>query len=69
MTPKQALALSAKPSAPHKAPLFLGGKDSLSNLERTDLDVYLSLCAKLWNKVKDLPEGTPIGELIIGESE
>jgi hypothetical protein len=59
-----------KPIAPdecvgYKTPLFLGGEDNLDNMELTDLDVYLTLCAKLWNKVKDLPDGTPIGEISI----
>lgn len=48
--------------AGYKIPLFLGGKDELDNLELVDMDVYLELCCQLWNKVKDLPEGTRIGE-------
>lgn len=59
-----------RPIAPHecvgyKMPLFLAGEDELDNMELTDLDVYLTLCAQLWNKVKDLPDGTPIGEISI----
>lgn len=51
----------------YKTPLFLGGEDELDNMELTDLDVYPTLCAQLWNKVRDLPEGTPISEISIDD--
>lgn len=51
--------------AGYKVPLFLGGKDIVANLELTDMEVYLELTAQLWHKVKDLPEGTPIGEILL----
>jgi hypothetical protein len=51
--------------AGYKVPLFLGGKDNVANLQLTDMRAYLDLLAQLWNKVKDLPEGTPIGEVRI----
>lgn len=33
----------------YKIPLFLGGADTIDNLEVTDLDVYVSLCGQLRN--------------------
>lgn len=55
----------------YKVPLFLNGKDVLANLQKTDMKVYLELCAQLWNQVKDLPEGTPIDKIVLlpGEQE
>src|SRR5262249_49083215 len=53
----------------YKTPLFLGGEDELENMELTDLEVYLTLCTQLWNKVKDLPEGTPVGEISIDDED
>jgi len=44
----------------YKTPLFLGGEDNISNLEKCDLEVYWSINAQLIQKIKDLPEGTPI---------
>ena len=43
-----------------KIPLFLGGKDTLSNLETTDLEVYWELMGQLLDKTKDLSAGTKI---------
>jgi hypothetical protein len=51
--------------AGYKVPLFLGGKEDLTNLELTDMSVYVDLCCQLWNKVKDLPDGTSIGKVTI----
>jgi len=33
--------------AGYKTPLFLGGVDDVENLEKSDLDVYWSICARL----------------------
>lgn len=43
-----------------RQPLFLGGEEAISNLEESDLDVYLSLTAQLWRQVRDLPDGTAL---------
>jgi Domain of unknown function (DUF1851) len=45
----------------YNIPLFLGGADTIENLEMTDLDVYWSLCGQLRAASDDLPPGTSIG--------
>jgi hypothetical protein len=47
----------------YRVPLFLSGADELSNLELGDMGVYWHLCTEMWNRVKDLPEGTDLGEV------
>lgn len=42
----------------YRRPLFLGGEDSIDNLELTDLDVYWTISAQLIEKTRRLPEGT-----------
>jgi T6SS immunity protein Tdi1, C-terminal len=49
----------------YKVPLFLGGEGVVANLELTDMDVYLSLCTQLYHRVRRLPEGTPIGKVLL----
>jgi Domain of unknown function (DUF1851) len=44
----------------YQVPLFLGGKDSLENLEITDLDVYWSLSGQLRQGTWVLPPGTAV---------
>jgi hypothetical protein len=44
----------------YKQPLFLGGKDTLANLELADARVYWSLSAQLIRKAKGLPPGTRV---------
>jgi hypothetical protein len=41
-------------------PLFLGGADDVSNLERSDLAVYWSLCGQLRRHTVELPPATRI---------
>jgi len=48
-------------------PLFLGGKDSLQNLELIDIDVYWSVCGQLRQGIRQLPAGTSVAELAIGK--
>lgn len=43
--------------------LFLGGEDSLENMEVSDMEVYWDMTDQLWEAVKDLPEGTKIGNV------
>lgn len=47
----------------YKVPLFLGGKDEPNNYEVQDLEVYWHIQNQLYKKVKDLPEGTKIGNI------
>jgi hypothetical protein len=44
----------------YRVPLFLGGTDTVENLERGDMDVYWSLTSQAAAQVAALPEGTPI---------
>jgi|SRR5687768_12023185 len=44
----------------YKVPLFLGGDDTLPNLEVIDLNVYVEICGQLRNRVKTLPVGQTI---------
>lgn len=53
----------------YTVPLFLGGEEKLDNFELCDLEVYLHLCVKMWKKVKDLPEGTPIGDITLDDDD
>jgi hypothetical protein len=48
-------------------PLFLGGGDVVQNLEITDMEVYWSICGQLLAKVRNLPDGTPIGRVAISQ--
>lgn len=49
----------------YKKPLFLGGSDTLDNLEPMDLEVYWVLISQLLAKVRGLPIGTPINSISI----
>jgi hypothetical protein len=49
----------------YKTPLFLGGKDTISNLEIIDIEVYWGICGQLLNKVKSLPPGTTVKDITI----
>lgn len=47
----------------YKIPLFLGGDDTVENMERIDMEVYWETCAQLIRQVQNLPEGTSIKEI------
>ncbi|GAA1349528.1 T6SS immunity protein Tdi1 domain-containing protein [Falsarthrobacter nasiphocae] len=46
-----------------KVPAFLGGEEEISNFEVNNMDVYWTFNAQVYNKVKDLPPGTPITDI------
>jgi hypothetical protein len=46
-------------------PLFLGGQDSIENLEISDLDVYWSITAQLIDQLRGAPPGTRIRKISI----
>jgi Domain of unknown function (DUF1851) len=46
--------------------LFLKGEDTISNLEKGDMEVYWSICTQLIKQTKNLPEGTIIRNLYLG---
>lgn len=49
----------------YKRPLFLGGADTVDNLEVADLDVYWTIAAQLIQRTRGLPQGTSIGKATI----
>lgn len=49
----------------YKKPLFLGGSDTVDNLELSDLDVYWTISAELIQKTKGLPPGASIGKVSV----
>ncbi len=51
----------------YKNPLFLGGSDTVENLERTDLEVYWSITGQLLSKVRGLADGTRVGNVQISD--
>jgi hypothetical protein len=50
-----------------KVPPALGGEESPDNLEPTDVSVHFGILGQIREQVKDLPPGTPIGEIKIQE--
>ena len=52
--------LAHKECVGYKKPLFLGGSDTFPNFEIGNLEVYLEFCSQVWDRIRDLPEGTPI---------
>lgn len=46
--------------AGYKVPLFLGGTDTVDNMERTDMAVYWELCTQMLQQTQSLPHGTPV---------
>jgi hypothetical protein len=50
----------------YRVPLFLGGEDTLENLELSDIHVYWALMSQLVDQVRGLPPGTPIGDILSG---
>jgi hypothetical protein len=51
--------------AGYKIPLFLGGRDTVDNLELIDLSVYVEICGQLRNQIKKLPAGQTIRDIAI----
>lgn len=62
---RDALPLVASDCVGYRVPLFLGGSDTVDNLEVIDLGVYWSVCAQLRSGVLRLPEGTTIKQVAI----
>lgn len=48
-----------------KKPPVLGGEYVLENIEVTDLSVHFSLAGQIHEKVRNLPPGTPVGDVAI----
>lgn len=49
----------------YRRPLFLGGSDTVENLELSDLDVYWTIAAQLIEKTRGLPPGASIQKIDI----
>jgi hypothetical protein len=52
----------------YTVPIYLGGEDVMVNMAVIDLDAHWTLGSQLLAKVRDLPEGTQIGDLTIDPS-
>jgi hypothetical protein len=63
---KHPMNLSSEECIGYKVLLFLGGEDTISNLEKGNMDVYWSLCTELIRQTKNLPEGTVIRNFNLG---
>lgn len=48
-----------------KIPMFLGGENTLSNIEISDIDVYWYLMTQIFEQIQDLEEGTTINNFTI----
>ncbi len=59
----EVLPLSAAQCVGYKVPLFLGGKDTVENLEIVDLEVYWSLSGQLRDGTRSLSPGTSVGQV------
>ena len=51
----------------YKRPLFLGGEDSVANLEVSDLDVYWTVAAALIRKARGLAPGGNLGMITFSD--
>lgn len=51
----------------YRQPRFLGGDESIDNLEIQGFTLYWELNAQLYQAVKDLPDGTPIGSIELSD--
>ena len=48
-----------------RTPLFLNGKEDMSNCEVSDMEVYWEMNHQLYQQVRDLPEGTRIDKVTL----
>lgn len=55
-----AVPLKSSECVGYRVPLFLGGRDTVENLEVTDFDVYWTVTGQMRVQSKDLPAGTSI---------
>ncbi|QDU32796.1 hypothetical protein KS4_08320 [Poriferisphaera corsica] len=49
----------------YKTPLFLGGSDTIDNLEITDFQLYVDLCSQLLHKTTSIKNGQRVNDIII----
>ncbi len=60
--------LTVKSCAGYRILLFLGGDDTVENLEISDMEVYWSICSQMIKKTKNLKEGTKVKEIGISDN-
>jgi hypothetical protein len=60
-------SLTRDECAGYKVLLFLGGVDSVENLEKSNMEVYWQICSQLIQQTKYLPEGTVIKKIGIDQ--
>lgn len=51
----------------YKIPLFLGGTDTVDNLEIVDINIYVQICGYLFHEVLALKPGQKISEISLGD--
>jgi len=49
----------------YRVPLFLGGEDSMANLDLSDMEVYWDICGQLINKMQKVQLGTKIEKITL----
>lgn len=57
--------LKKEECAGYRVLLFLGGQDDVENLEKNNVEVYWQICSQLIQRMKDVPEGTEIKNIVI----
>jgi len=62
-----AVPLAMSECVGYRLPLFLGGSDTIENLEVTDFDVYWTTTTQLHNQVRTLPDDTQIRGIAIDD--
>lgn len=60
---REVLPLQRNACVGYRVPLFLGGPDTVENLELSDLDVYWSICGQLRRGTLNLPPGTSVNQV------
>jgi len=55
--------LSENECAGYRVPLFLGGRDEVANMARTDLKVYWDICAQMLSQTREMREGERISRV------
>lgn len=59
------VAIDYKKCIGFKIPLFLGGKEEISNYQICDLEVYWDFEYQLFHQVKNVPDGTKVNQVLI----
>jgi len=60
---RDSLPLARQQCVAYRVPLFLGGDDTLDNLELSDLEVYWTLCGQLRKGIQGTDPGTSVRDV------